>query len=76
MAPGRLVQKVARGEIAPETPLRYTNRIHREDAAGFLIHLLSQCERGEEPEAIYNCVDDDPAPAHDVETWLAEQLGD
>ena len=74
-APGRLVQKVARGDIAQPEPLRYTNRIHREDAAGFLTHLLLLCESGRSLEPVYNCVDDRPAPAHEVEHWLAEQLG-
>jgi nucleoside-diphosphate-sugar epimerase len=73
--PGRLVTRVARGEIAPAEPVRYTNRIHREDCAGFLVHLLLQSEAGSTLEGVYNAVDDAPAPAHDVELWLAETLG-
>lgn len=74
-APGRLVSKVARGEIAAAQPPRYTNRIHREDCAGFLVHLLLQAQAGAQLQAIYNAVDDAPAPAHEVESWLAGQLG-
>ena len=73
--PGRLVDKVARGQVAPAEPRRYTNRIHRDDAAGFLTHLLLACEAGQTPASVYNCVDDNPAPAHDVESWLADTLG-
>lgn len=73
--PGRLVARVARGEISPEEPRRYTNRIHREDAAGFLVHLLDRRNSGQAIEEVYNCVDDDPAPAHTVESWLARALG-
>lgn len=73
--PSRLLQKIARGEVAPREPLRYTNRIHREDAAGFLTHLLVSSQGGQAVEPVYNCVDDETAPAHDVESWLAEQLG-
>lgn len=74
-APGRLVAKVARGEISPLVPVRYTNRIHREDCAGFLQHLLLLAEQDALLEPVYNAVDDLPAPAHDVESWLADQLG-
>lgn len=74
-APGRLVNKVAGGTVAASEPLRYTNRIHRDDCAGFLVHLLLRADAGEALETVYNAVDDAPAPAHDVETWLAAQLG-
>ncbi len=74
-SPGRLVARVARGEIAAAEPLRYTNRIHRDDCAGFLVHLLQQAQSGRNLENVYNAVDDAPAAAHDVESWLAGQLG-
>lgn len=74
-SPGRLLTKVARGEIAPAEPVRYTNRIHRDDCAGFLVHLLLQSEAGTALEDVYNAVDDAPAPAHDVEAWLAREMG-
>ncbi|TGD72594.1 epimerase [Mangrovimicrobium sediminis] len=70
---GRLLSRIARGEVAAEKPLRYTNRIHRDDAAGFLVHLLEADDAAVEP--VYTCSDDDPAPAHTVDTWLAQQLG-
>ncbi len=72
---GRLVARVARGEISPEAPVRYTNRIHRDDAAGFLAHLLQEASRGARLAPVYNGVDDAPAPAHEVESWLARTLG-
>ncbi len=70
---GRLLSRIARGEVAAEQPLRYTNRIHRDDAAGFLVHLLES--DGAAMQAVYTCSDDDPAPAHTVDAWLAQQLG-
>jgi len=73
-ANGRLVSRVAKGNIAPAEPVRYTNRIHREDCAGFLCHLLALARTGGELEDIYNGVDDEPAPAHEVERWLAAAL--
>jgi nucleoside-diphosphate-sugar epimerase len=71
---GRLLEKVRRGEIAPAEPLRYTNRIHRDDCAGFLVHLLAMSLRGDHLEPVYNGVDNCPAPAHQVESWIAKAL--
>lgn len=71
----RLVSRVARGEIAAENPLRYTNRIHREDCAGLLVHLLKMADQHQAIAPIYNGVDDKPCPAHEVEQWLAQAMG-
>jgi len=73
----RLIDQVRRGEArspatAPgEAPL-YSNRIHRDDCAGVLHHLLTldPAERAD----LYLGVDDDPAPLKDVLGWLAERL--
>jgi nucleoside-diphosphate-sugar epimerase len=72
---GRLLQRIQRGEISPEHPVRYGNRIHREDCVGFLCHLLECAERGAELAPVYNGVDDLPAAQFEVESWLAAQLG-
>ncbi len=67
----RLPDQVRRGEarLAPGGPL-WSNRIHRDDAAGALLHLLDL----ENPEAVYLGVDDEPAPLEDVYRWLARAL--
>ena len=72
---GRLLSRVRRGELCPAEPVSYTNRIHREDAGGFLAHLVAMVERDEAPRAVYNGVDDLPAPRYEVECWLAQQMG-
>lgn len=72
---GRLLQRIQRGEISPELPVRYGNRIHREDCAGFLCHLLECARRGGELAPLYNGVDDLPAAQFEVESWLAARLG-
>lgn len=51
-------------------PPIYTNRIHRDDCARALAHLLA-CPA---PEPLYIAVDDDPAPLNEVLDWLADQL--
>lgn len=67
----RLVESVRRGEATCPPPPSYTNRIHRDDAAGAIRHLLSLPE----PAQVYTGVDTDPAERCEVLTWLAEQLG-
>ena len=56
-------------------PVRYTNRIHRDDCAGFLAHLLQLVDAGETLEPLYIGVDDEPAPRYEVEAWLADAMG-
>jgi nucleoside-diphosphate-sugar epimerase len=72
---GRLLSRIRRGELCPPTPVSYTNRIHRDDCAGFLAHLFSLAEAGKTLLPIYIGVDDLPAPRHDVESWLAREMG-
>ena len=65
----RLVRKVWSGEaIATRS---WTNRIHVEDCAGALHHLM----RIDNPEALYLASDDEPATNADVTTWLSRELG-
>lgn len=75
--PGRqqMINKVRRGECAPATPLHYSNRIHRDDCVGFLLHLLDCAEAGEEVAECYLGSDNAPAPIQDVQAWLAGELG-
>jgi nucleoside-diphosphate-sugar epimerase len=72
---GRLISRVARGQIAAAQPVRYTNRIHRDDCAGFLAHLFTLSSNNQPLSAVYNGVDDEPTPAHDVQAWLALEMG-
>jgi len=72
---GRLLQRIASGELCSDTPVSYSNRIHRIDAARVLVHCLSQAEAGVELARSYNGVDCLPAPQYEVEHWLAMQMG-
>jgi nucleoside-diphosphate-sugar epimerase len=69
--PGRvaLLERVRSG-AARSTP-RFTNRIHRDDAAAALAHLASLPDA---PSTVIG-VDCAPAPATEVLAWLAERLG-
>lgn len=75
--PGRewLLTQVRRGyRVVTEPPL-YANRIHVDDAAGLIAHLLEADHRGVVLDDVYIGVDDAPAPLADVVGWLREYLG-
>ena len=68
----RLIDSVREGTaIRPAGPPLYTNRIHRDDCARVLEHLLSLTDA----DPLYVAVDDEPAPLDEVLGWLAHQLG-
>jgi len=67
-----LIDSVRSGRAAyRETPPQYTNRIHRDDCAGALRHLMQL----ENPDSIYLGVDDEPAEERAVLLWLAGVMG-
>lgn len=65
----RLLAQVRAGEVGD--PNRWTNRVHRDDAAGAAIHLLTLDQA---PEALYVGTDDEPALLGDVAAHLAAGL--
>ena len=68
----RLVDDVRSGRARlPIDGPNYTNRIHLEDCAGALRHLLLL----ESPAAIWLGVDHDPADRGEVLVWMADRLG-
>lgn len=71
---GRLLERIKRGEVSPREPQQFSNRIHRDDCAGFLCHLLECAETGRKLAPVYNGVDDLPAPQFEVDSWLAAAL--
>lgn len=74
-AGGMLLERVARGDLSSAGPVRYGNRVHRDDVAGFIAWLIDRERRGQAPLDCYNVVDDVPAPQHEVEQWLAQAMG-
>jgi nucleoside-diphosphate-sugar epimerase len=68
----RLINQVMRGEaLCHEGERRYTNRIHRDDCAGILRHLMALGS----PEVVYLGADNEPADQSEVLRWLAKRLG-
>lgn len=75
--PGRsdLSNRVRQGQSVRIDPPVYANRIHADDAAGLLAHLLKADARGVTLDDCYLGVDDEPAALADVVTWIREYLG-
>lgn len=68
----RLINQVLRGEaVCRQGDPRYTNRIHRDDCAGVLRHLMALSS----PEVVYLGADNEPADQSEVFRWLANRLG-
>jgi len=72
----RLIEAVRAGRVTLRPgPPRYTNRIHRDDAARALEHLVGRALAGAPLDPVYVGVDDDPADEAEVLRWLAARLG-
>lgn len=71
--PGRTwtVSRVLSGDAPCMGPDVYGNRIHREDAAGGLLHLLLLAD----PDPLYLGVDGEAAPLREVYAWAAARAG-
>ncbi|WP_247048260.1 SDR family oxidoreductase [Arthrobacter rhizosphaerae] len=68
----RLIDQVRSGSAATPAEARYTNRIHRDDAAAAIVHL---CSMEGTPHPAYLGVDNHPAEMGEVLRFLAEELG-
>ena len=71
----RLLQLVRAGGPLPGAPEQWSNRIHSDDGAGFIAHLIAAQWRGERLAPLYIVSDQQPAPLGEVWQWLATQLG-
>jgi nucleoside-diphosphate-sugar epimerase len=72
--PGRiqLIERLRSGlASAPRKPVHWTNRIHIDDAAAAIAHLL----RIREPQTLYLGVDDTPLPMDELYESLAALIG-
>ena len=75
--PGRnyMLRKVRGGEVYSAEPVMFGNRIHADDCAGMLAHLIELERHGKCVHPLYLGVDSNPASLSDVTLWLAEQMG-
>ena len=68
----RLINQVRGGSAVIPEDVRYTNRIHRDDAAAALVHLATMDAA---PAPTYVGVDNEPADLGSVLRFLANELG-
>lgn len=66
----RLIEQVKQGKASPSAS--YTNRIHIEDGAGFIAHLINDTGS---PASTYIVTDSTPTPMAEVTGWIAAHLG-
>lgn len=66
-----LIERALAGELRLRPSAHFTNRIHRDDAAGLIRHLLFHPS----PAPLYLGVDSEPADESQVYAWLAKELG-
>lgn len=71
----RLIEQVRAGNGARQEPVLYSNRIHSDDCAGVLAHIIKREKESKKIESIYLATDCKPSPLYDVKCWLADQLG-
>lgn len=53
----------------------WTNRIHRDDAAAFIAHLIKRLLDGQSVESCYVVTDSKPVSQYEVLCWIAAQRG-
>ena len=72
--PGRgwMIERARAGARCAGDPPKFTNRIHRDDCAGVLAHLV---DLGDRCDDAYIGVDDAPVEECEVLEWLAARLG-
>lgn len=70
----RLINQVLAGKGRPESPEQWSNRIHSDDCAGVLAHLVQRFVTGQGLEQVYLASDSQPVTQHSLRKWLAEQL--
>lgn len=70
----RLLRQLRDGRRSPQSPVRISNRIHRDDAVGILQFLIAAAADNHPLDTLYLGVDTEPTPIADVERWFAQYL--
>jgi nucleoside-diphosphate-sugar epimerase len=53
----------------------WTNRVHRDDAAAFIVACVGKADKAETLEPLYVVTDSEPVPQYEVLQWLANAQG-
>ena len=75
--PGRnhLVNQVRAKQWHDTDKTQWSNRIHADDCAGVLAHLIERHQAGKTLEPTYLASDSEPVSRWDLKQWLAARLG-
>lgn len=71
---GRFLESVMAGELNPDSPGPYTNRIHEQDAAAVCVHLTERALAGLPLEPCYLASDCEPVRLDEVVAWIRRQI--
>lgn len=66
-----LLNQVINGEIPARKDLVFSNRIHQEDCAKALKHMMGLTFN----EGVFNVVDQEPAPLNTIISWISSKSG-
>ncbi|MEZ0232257.1 MAG: SDR family oxidoreductase [Methylophilaceae bacterium] len=74
--PGR-TRMIQLAKTPAQWPTRngWTNRIHRDDGAAFIVYLIQRLGEGKAPEKLYLVTDTQPITQYALLNWLAKQQG-
>jgi nucleoside-diphosphate-sugar epimerase len=70
----RMLNQILAGKGRPSEPEQWSNRIHSDDCAGVLAHLIRCFDKGMKLDSLYVATDCAPVTQHDLRRWLAGQL--
>lgn len=71
----RMLTQVREGKGRPPQPELWSNRIHSEDCAGVIAHMIRLHQQGNKLQPVYLASDSEPVTQHDIRNWLATQIG-
>lgn len=69
----RLIDQVIQGKGSADYPVVFSNRIHADDCAGVLAHLIER-HKTQPIDSVYIATDCEPVPLNDVKQWMAQHL--
>lgn len=70
----RMLNQIKAGVGRPAEPQQWSNRIHSEDCAGVLAHLIRRFGDNRPIEPLYLATDCAPVTQHRMRNWLAAQM--
>lgn len=70
----RMLSQIKAGMGRPAVPEQWSNRIHSDDCAGVLAHLIERFFEDKSIEPLYLATDCAPVTQHEMRNWLAAQM--